>query len=448
LELIKTGESSTELAAVAVNGLIIFAAETTARNYKTDSDPDWTEKVNGARKIAEEIIPFAALEERMPAIDFLNEFDRQEERAREYPDEVIDISPEQKESGLRGLAWYAREMLVTAGLDCESQVIAVQSMMAAFAAQWKSLQPMFERLNGSIQAEINALRSETQTIAAEQDADDGNFAEARQRLLDRAQQNWNEFRNTPLVTTSENIYHKAAAVVGYRDANIFIKDYADFTAEDVDRLLLFANPVDLVAGYLDPKSDVEDMTGILASIRDDLENLKQHYTLAPDPAAPGLEELEQRLRDRIEENYSVYKRDMLDSGKEEIFKSASEIAAVSEIYEYVTQEHSFKESEVDFLLKFQNPLEVLSDGRNAGLYDVKDTVDWVMDDQERTLNQRGYELMPDEADSLPDAPEQPPRMTVANGEKPSVMERIRQAANEPKTPRKDALGHKKTGPEL
>jgi hypothetical protein len=273
---------------------------------------------------------------------------------------------------------------------------------------------------------------------------------ARQRLINRAQQNWDDFRNTPLTATSENIYHKAATVIGCRDAFIFIKDYGGFTAAQVNCLLQFADPVDLVAGYLDPKSSIEEMPGILASIRDDLENLKQHYALAADTSTPSFEELEQRLRGRLEENYGVYKRDMLDAGKEELFKSAPEIAAVTEIYEYMTQEHAYKETEVDFLLKFKKPLELLSDGRNAGLYDVRDTVDWVCADQERTLSKGGYELMPDETDPMPDAPAQQ-RTGAETGEKQSVMERIRQAAKDarerPAMP-KDAPERKKTGPEL
>jgi len=286
---------------------------------------------------------------------------------------------------------------------------------------------------------------------SQQDADDGSFAELRQRLIDRAQQNWDDFRNVPLLTTSENIYHQAIKVVARRDANIFMKDYDGFTVEQINCLLQFADPVDLVAGYLDPQSDIEDMPGILANIMDEQENFKQHYALAADPSAPSLGELEQRLRNRIEENFSIYKRDMLDSGKDELFNSASEIAAVSEIYEYMTQTHIFKETEVDFLLKFQNPLEVLSDGRNAGLYDVSDAVDWVCGDQERILNQRGYELAPDESVPVSAAPGQPPRMTVANGEKPSVMALIRQSqqnVREHSAAHKDTPDRKKLESEL
>jgi len=459
-ELTRNGESSTELALLAVNGLIIFAAETTAQNYKTDRDSDWAEKVSAAQKITGEIIHFTALDERMPVIDFFNEFENQEENAREYPDQIFEPSPEQKEAGLRGLAWYACEMLTTLGLENENKVTDVQSMMAAFAAQWETLQPLYERLNNGIQAEISELRTAAlnfvpedfdqvveAAVVAEVDAEI--FTELRQRLIDRAQQNWDVFRNTPLVTTPEDIYHRAIRVVARRDANIFINDYKDFTAEQVNCLLLFANPVDLVAGYLDPKSDIEEMPGILASIRDDLENLKQHYALAPDPSAPTLDELVQRLRDRLDDNYEVYMTDTMDLSKTEIFKLAGDIANTQNAYEYFTEDHVYSESEVSFLLKFQFPLQVLSDGWQNRLPVDEERIEGIFDSQEYTLKS-GYELMPDEPDPVP-AASVPLKVTDAASEKPSVMDRIRQAALEAKersATSKDTPDRKKSGPEL
>ena len=276
------------------------------------------------------------------------------------------------------------------------------------------------------------------------------LAEARQRLVERARQNWDDFRSAPHNANPENIYHQAIKVVSRRDACQFIKDYDGFTAEQINCLLQFADPVDLVGDYLDPKSEIDEMPGILASIRVDQENLKQHYALARDPAAPGIEELEQRLRDRLSENYSVYKRDMLDLSKEELFKSAAEVASVSESFEYFTQEHGFTESEVDFLFKFENPLELISDKWDVGLRNLTHTLDSIFSDQERTLEKGGYTLMPDEPAPAPAAPELPQKATES-GEKLSVIERIRQAAKEARerpNATKDTPGHKKPGPEL
>jgi hypothetical protein len=278
------------------------------------------------------------------------------------------------------------------------------------------------------------------------------LAEARQRLALRAQQNWDDFRNAPHAAAPENVYHQAVKVVAYRDANIFIKDYDGFTAEQINCLLQFANPVELIADYLDPKSDISEMPGILANILEEQENLKAHYALAADPSAPGFDERIQRLRDRLKDNYEVFKRDTMDQSKEGIFYSVPEIMPVMEAYGYFTQVHEYTESDVDFLLKFENPLELISDRWHAAPAQVAHTriVDSIFNAQERTLQRGGYGLVPDEPDPAPAAPE-PPQKAEATGEKTSVMDRIRQHATEqrerPNLP-KDAPGRKKYDPEL
>jgi len=270
--------------------------------------------------------------------------------------------------------------------------------------------------------------------------------ERHRRLNERAEQNWNDYRNASYDTTADNLYHIAVQVVSRRDACSFMKDYDGFTAEQLNCLLQFANPVELVADYLDPKSDISEMPGILANVLEEQENFKNHYALMQEEEPPGVEEQEQQLRDRLADNYSVYKRDMLDLGKEGIFYAAAEILPVQEAYGYFTQEHVFTESDVKFLLKFENPLEVISD-RWTDRMAVTEMVDAIFANQERTLQNGGYTLASDAPASAPESP----RKAVGVDEKPSVMDRIRQAAKEkqerPAAPR-DTADHKKSGPEL
>jgi hypothetical protein len=161
--------------------------------------------------------------------------------------------------------------------------------------------------------------------------------------------------------------------------------------------------------------------------------------------------LEQRLRDRLADNYDVYMTDTMDLSKTEILEAAGDISNVQAAYEYFSDEHVFNESEIEFLLKFKFPLQLISDKWGSQMRDVSYTVQSIFADQERMLQKNGYELMPDEPDPPPAAPEQPPRMTVANGEKPSVMDRIKQHTQEQRERHaapKDAPDRKKSGPEL
>ena len=329
-ELTPNGESAIELAMLAVNGLILYAAETTAQNIDSDIDGNWPDLVKAARSMTERIVHTAALDERVPVIDFMNEFDAQADNASEYPEEVIDVSPEHKEAGLRGLAWYARELIVTAGLDCEPHIKDAQNMMSNFTARWDFLQPPYNRFNDAINAELDVLRTEAEK------------------------------------------------------------------------------------------------------------------------SAPGLVKQVQRLRDRLAENYAVYKRDTLDLGKEGIFYAAAEIFPVIEAYEYFSQEHRYRESEINFLLKFENPLEFVSDRWAATSVAHARTIEGIFADQERTLQKGGYTLMPDDPDPAPNVSETPQK-AADTGEKLSVMERIRQAAKDAKEQPhtlKDSPGRKKPGQEL
>ena len=389
------------------------------------------------------------------------------------------------------------------------------------------------------------------------------IGELHAQLMERADKNWSDYRHLPHNTTPDNLYNVSIAVIAHRDARIYLNEYKDFDAEQLKCLLQFADPVDLVADYLDPESDISEMPDILSDILENQEKYKEIYALAEKPlldaklyspvfanlweydfgggglnsvefsqteaawyhteiwdavqkyrepeeserglmayyrdgdslgekvhslfidvevhgeklwavtslkltepltkdefgllqdyiegqfsdgwgegfeqqdiktedgdinvhlwkndefyiltqeqfaakqglslppdilsqAAPSPAELERQLQDRIAENFATYKRDLMDSGMENMFRSAAEIAAVAEIYYYVTGEHDFTRSEIEFFLKFENPLEVLTDRREAQLYDVRDTVAEITKDSDFILNDLGYKLVSDE----------------------------------------------------
>ena len=108
----------------------------------------------------------------------------------------------------------------------------------------------------------------------------------KKQLVYRAFQNWEDFRNTPLESTPNSLYQDAVKVIGCRDAYQFIKNYGGYTAEQLNCLLQFANPVELVGDYLDPSCDISIMSGVLENIVDEQEKLKRHYALANDTSAP------------------------------------------------------------------------------------------------------------------------------------------------------------------
>lgn len=71
-------------------------------------------------------------------------------------------------------------------------------------------------------------------------------------------------------------------------------------------------------------------------------------------------EKQKKLMHRLEKNFADYKASILKLDKQSIFNKAAEIAAVKRVCYYMTNIHGYYESDFDYLLKFQNPLKLVS----------------------------------------------------------------------------------------
>ena len=96
-----------------------------------------------------------------------------------------------------------------------------------------------------------------------------------------------------------------------------------------------------------------------------------------------------QLRQRVEFNYSEYRRQMLALCGECIFEFAAEIAAVREVYSYVMAYEWTSDEIAHLLLKFDNPLRIIVDewrgyqqDNNAGFesFAFEFTMDFLSDD--------------------------------------------------------------------
>jgi hypothetical protein len=67
------------------------------------------------------------------------------------------------------------------------------------------------------------------------------------------------------------------------------------------------------------------------------------------------------LRERIERNYTDYRRIMLELCSECAFEFAPEVAAVREVHSHVTAYDWTSEEIAEFLLRFDNPMKVIVD---------------------------------------------------------------------------------------
>lgn len=74
----------------------------------------------------------------------------------------------------------------------------------------------------------------------------------------------------------------------------------------------------------------------------------------------GLETMRQQLMKRVADNYAQYRAGLLLKERQELIDGADRIAKTAEVIQYLS-EWKCSEQELSYLLKFQNPLEVVTD---------------------------------------------------------------------------------------
>lgn len=95
-------------------------------------------------------------------------------------------------------------------------------------------------------------------------------------------------------------------------------------------------------------------------------------------------EKEQKLKERLKANYEAYIQQLKTKPAPDLIEMASEIAAAKFIYEELSVEGAF-DYYADYLLQFENPLEVLKDGwmseQNYDHHEELDHALWNMADK-------------------------------------------------------------------
>lgn len=112
------------------------------------------------------------------------------------------------------------------------------------------------------------------------------------------------------------------------------------------------------------------------------------------------------LFDRLDANLAEFRKIWETSDKTRLIDGSREITAIKDAHYYLTESHGFEQEEIDYLLLFENPLQVVADKwleRTEDLSDFSFALDEVFD-QKNAL--RDYELK----------------------EKPSVLEQLRNTA--------------------
>lgn len=111
-------------------------------------------------------------------------------------------------------------------------------------------------------------------------------------------------------------------------------------------------------------------------------------------------EKQKKLTRRIERNFSDYKAAVLKLDKQGIFDKAAEIAAMRRVAHYMKNVHGYYEINLDYLLQFQNPLELVADYYQVNMRsELHDVVARVCDTKDHTAD---YPLMPEPKSKEPE----------------------------------------------
>ena len=123
------------------------------------------------------------------------------------------------------------------------------------------------------------------------------------------------------------------------------------------------------------------------------------------------DKLEQLMK-RLDENLADFKMHWAAMSNYDIVEHSGEITAVKDAHYYMTETHGFDDDEIDYLLMFDNPLQVVADK-------------WL----ERTEDLSDFSFAMDEVFDKRDALRE-----YALKEKPSVVEQLRSVASRSVTP--------------
>ncbi len=100
-----------------------------------------------------------------------------------------------------------------------------------------------------------------------------------------------------------------------------------------------------------------------------------------------------RLKKRISKNLSAYHTHIKGFSKQDIISIAGRISAMNDAHFYLTEHHIFDKAQAEYLLQFQNPLEIVADKWEKRLSDISD-MGFDMDSifRNRNAEQEGYAL--------------------------------------------------------
>ncbi|MCL2853605.1 MAG: hypothetical protein FWE20_11370 [Defluviitaleaceae bacterium] len=106
--------------------------------------------------------------------------------------------------------------------------------------------------------------------------------------------------------------------------------------------------------------------------------------------------LYKKLVSRVNENFADYFDSLWDKSAKEIIGYSSEITIMAQAHYYMTEVHSFRKSELEYILQFTNPLDVVATEFEVRLIEEHSDIMFTIFHEQRALR-AGYERVSDDS---------------------------------------------------
>ena len=160
------------------------------------------------------------------------------------------------------------------------------------------------------------------------------------------------------------------------EVHLYLKTEHEFTAAEVEALLAFKDPLDVARWCWEENTHKHSFP-----ICELLKEIHADDRFEPAERTSPLNEKYVELVKLLGRNLNDYKAKLLNLDKEALIDRAAEIAAATAAYGFMAEGYVPKMEEVDFLLRFDNPLQVIQDYWPSGeLIGGEDMIQAMMDD--------------------------------------------------------------------
>ena len=159
------------------------------------------------------------------------------------------------------------------------------------------------------------------------------------------------------------------------EVHLYLKTEHEFTAAEVEALLAFKDPLDVARWCWE-----ENTHKYSFPICELLKEIHADDRFEPAERTSPLNEKYVELVKLLGRNLNDYKAKLLNLDKEALIDRAEEIAAATAAHRYMTTDYSPKMEEVDFLLRFDNPLQIICDYWPSSDLFADSVMETVMDD--------------------------------------------------------------------